>query len=245
MGYAQEHIKPYNSEDRKKDQVEQMFDHIAPSYDPLNHILSLGIDRSWRNTAIRWLKPFAPRRVLDIATGTGDFAILAARKLKPEQLLGVDISEGMMQIARQKVEKEGLSGTIAFQKEDCLHLSLADNSFEAAIIAFGVRNFEDLDASLKEIYRVLTPGGHLVILELSTPVHFPMKQLFGIYSHVVLPTVGKLISKDSSAYTYLPQTIKAFPQGEVMQKILEKAGFADVKFRRLTMGICTLYMAAK
>lgn len=245
MGYAQEHIKPYNSEDRKKDQVEQMFDHIAPSYDPLNHILSLGIDRSWRNTAIRWLKPFAPRRVLDIATGTGDFAILAARKLKPEQLLGVDISEGMMQIARQKVERERLSGTIAFQKEDCLHLSLADNSFEAAIIAFGVRNFEDLDASLKEIYRVLTPGGHLVILELSTPVHFPMKQLFGIYSHIVLPTVGKLISKDSSAYTYLPQTIKAFPQGEVMQKILEKAGFADVKFRRLTMGICTLYMAAK
>lgn len=245
MGYAQEHIKPYNSEERKKDQVEQMFDNIAPSYDPLNHILSLGIDRSWRNTAIRWLKPFKPQRVLDIATGTGDFAILAARKLTPKQLLGVDISEGMMQIARQKVDKEGLAGTISFQKEDCLHLSLADNSFEAAIIAFGVRNFEDLDASLKEIHRVLTPEGHLVILELSTPVQFPMKQLFGIYSRIVLPTIGKMISKDSSAYTYLPQTIKAFPQGEVMQKILEKAGFHEVKFRRLTMGICTLYMAAK
>lgn len=245
MGYAQEHIKPYNSKESKKDQVEQMFDNIAPAYDPLNHILSLGIDRSWRRKAIHWLKPFRPTRILDIATGTGDFAILAGKQLAPDELLGVDISEGMMQIARQKVARERLDSMIRFQKEDCLHLSFPTERFDAAIIAFGVRNFENLDASLKEIHRVLCNDGHLVILELSTPIRFPMKQLFGIYSKVVLPFIGRIISKDSSAYTYLPETIKAFPQGEVMQNILTQAGFRKVKFRRLTMGICTLYMATK
>ena len=249
MGYAQEHIKPYNSEESKKDQVEQMFDNIAPAYDPLNHILSLGIDRSWRRTAINWLKPFRPTRLLDIATGTGDFAILAAEKLHPQTVMGVDISDGMLQVAKQKMlrrmEKKNAMREIHFQKEDCLHLSFNDESFDAIIIAFGVRNFENLDACLKEIHRVLCQGGHLVILELSTPVSFPMKQLFGIYSKIVLPSVGRFISKDNSAYTYLPETIKAFPQGEVMQGILEKAGFGNVKFRRLTMGICTMYMVTK
>lgn len=245
MGYTQEHIKPYNSEGNKKDQVEQMFDNIAPAYDPLNHILSLGIDRIWRNTAINWLKPFNPKQMLDIATGTGDFAILAGKKLAPQNLIGVDISEGMMQVARQKVQKKNLSSIIQFQKEDCLNMSFPDNSFDAAIIAFGVRNFADLDNSLKEINRVLRHNGHMVILELSTPVTFPMKQLFGIYAKIVLPTIGRLISKDNSAYTYLPKTIKAFPQGEIMKGIIAKAGFKEVIFQRLTMGICTLYMATK
>lgn len=249
MGYAQEHIKPYNNEESKKDQVEQMFDNIAPAYDPLNHILSLGIDRLWRRTAINWLKPFRPEYVLDIATGTGDFAILAEEKLQPQKITGVDISEGMLQVAKQKVarlrEKDGIVRKIDFQKDDCLHLSFDNESFDAIMIAFGVRNFEDLDACLKEICRVLRTEGHLVILELSTPVRFPMKLLFNIYSKVVLPFVGRIISKDNSAYTYLPETIKAFPQGEVMQGILRKAGFGDVKFRRLTMGICTMYMVTK
>ena len=240
MGYAQEHIKPYSGEGSKKDQVEQMFDNIAPAYDPLNHILSLGIDRLWRRTAINWLKPF-----LDIATGTGDFAILAGRRLAPAQLIGVDISEGMMQVARQKVARNGMEAMIHFQKEDCLRMSFADDSFDAVTIAFGVRNFENLDACLREIHRVLRADGHLAILELSTPVRSPFKQLFAFYSKAILPLIGRLISKDNSAYTYLPETIKAFPQGEVMQGILKKAGFREVGFRRLTMGICTLYMVTK
>lgn len=245
MGYAQEHIKPYSGEGSKKDQVEQMFDNIAPAYDPLNHILSLGIDRQWRRTAINWLKPFRPQRILDIATGTGDFAILAGRRLAPAQLIGVDISEGMMQVARQKVARNDMETMIHFQKEDCLRMSFADDSFDAVTIAFGVRNFENLDACLREIHRVLRADGHLAILELSTPVRSPFKQLFAFYSKAILPLIGRLISKDNSAYTYLPETIKAFPQGEVMQGILKKAGFREVGFRRLTMGICTLYMVTK
>ena len=245
MGYAQEHIKPYSGEGSKKDQVEQMFDNIAPVYDPLNHILSLGIDRQWRRTAINWLKPFRPQRILDIATGTGDFAILAGRRLAPAQLIGVDISEGMMQVARQKVARNGMEAMIHFQKEDCLRMSFPDDSFDAVTIAFGVRNFENLDACLREIHRVLRADGHLAILELSTPVRSPFKQLFAFYSKAILPLIGRLISKDNSAYTYLPETIKAFPQGEVMQGILKKAGFREVGFRRLTMGICTLYMVTK
>ena len=222
-----------------------MFDNIAPAYDPLNHILSLGIDRQWRRTAINWLKPFRPQRILDIATGTGDFAILAGRRLAPAQLIGVDISEGMMQVARQKVARNGMEAMIHFQKEDCLRMSFADDSFDAVTIAFGVRNFENLDACLREIHRVLRADGHLAILELSTPVRSPFKQLFAFYSKAILPLIGRLISKDNSAYTYLPETIKAFPQGEVMQGILKKAGFREVGFRRLTMGICTLYMVTK
>ena len=167
MGYAQEHIKPYNNEESKKDQVEQMFDNIAPAYDPLNHILSLGIDRLWRRTAINWLKPFRPEYVLDIATGTGDFAILAEEKLQPQKITGVDISEGMLQVAKQKVarlrEKDGIVRKIDFQKDDCLHLSFDNESFDAIMIAFGVRNFEDLDACLKEICRVLRTEGHLLL----------------------------------------------------------------------------------
>lgn len=245
MDYPQEHIKPYGEEGTKAVQVERMFNHIAPTYDQLNHTLSMGIDRSWRRKAIHTLRPYHPQQILDIATGTGDFAILACRELQPQFLIGADISEGMMEVGREKVQQAGLADKVSFAREDCTALSFADATFDAVTVAFGVRNFEYLDIALGEMCRVLRPNGHLVILELSTPDRFPMKQLFTLYSKVVMPLIGKLISKDNSAYTYLPESIRAFPQGEVMQRSIRNAGFSQVRFRRLTFGICTLYVATK
>ena len=245
MGYDQEKINPYEKGVEKTQQVEQMFDNIAPTYDKLNHRLSWDIDRGWRRKAIKALAPYQPQSLLDIATGTGDFAILAAQMLKPKRLVGADISEGMMQIGREKVASLGLSDIVTFEKEDCCHLSYNSDTFDAVTAAFGIRNFADLDAGLREMYRVLKPGGHLSIVELTTPVKFPMKQLFRIYSHTVLPVYGRLISRDTSAYSYLTKTIEAFPQGERMVDILMKAGFAEASFRRLTFGICTMYFATK
>ncbi len=244
MTYQQEKINPYH-EGEKAAQVEAMFDNIAPTYDQLNHHLSWDIDRGWRRKAIRQLEPFRPQTILDIATGTGDFAILAAKMLQPQKLIGADISEGMMAVGREKVKRLGLQETISFAKEDCLALSYPDESFDAVTAAFGIRNFADLDKGLKEMCRVLKKGGHLSIAELTTPVSFPMKQLFHIYSHTVLPVYGRLISKDTSAYSYLTKTIEAFPQGERMTEILHKAGFSEASFRRLTFGICTIYFATK
>lgn len=243
--YEQEKITPYGDGREKAGQVEQMFDDIAPTYDTLNHRLSWNIDKSWRKKAIRALAEFHPQRMLDIATGTGDFAILSARLLNPREIIGADISEGMMQVGRKKVEAAKLGHIISFKKEDCLNLSFADDSFDAVTAAFGIRNFQDLDKGLRELCRVLKKGGHLSIVELTTPVSFPMKQLFWIYSHTLLPVYGKLISKDKSAYSYLTKTIEAFPQGEQMMDIFRKAGFAESSFRRLTFGICTLYLATK
>lgn len=243
--YKQETIKPYGNEGEKGEQIEKMFDQIAHSYDKLNHRLSWDIDKWWRRYAINKLKPFAPQAMLDIATGTGDFAILAARSLRPQKLVGADISEGMMDIGRQKVKVLGLDEVISFQREDCLHLSFADNTFDAVTAAFGIRNFQDLDRGLAEMCRVLKPGGHLCVVELTTPVHFPMKQLFKVYSSTVLPIYGRLVSKDVNAYSYLTASIAAFPQGERMMDILSKAGFAKSEFQRLTFGICTMYFATK
>ena len=245
MSYQQETIKPYNAGEGKAQQVEQMFDNIAPTYDKLNHRLSWDIDRGWRKKAIRQLSPYHPQTMLDIATGTGDFAILSAEMLHPKQLIGTDISEGMMEIGRQKVADKGLEDIITFAKEDCLALSYSDDSFDAVTAAFGIRNFADLDQGLREMCRVLKDGGHLSIVELTTPVSFPMKQLFHLYSHTVLPVYGRLISKDTSAYSYLTKTIEAFPQGERMVEILKKAGFREASFKRLTFGICTMYFATK
>ncbi len=242
--YKQEEIKPYH-EGEKTSQVEQMFDNIAPTYDTLNHRLSWDIDRGWRRKAIKALAPYKPATILDIATGTGDFAILAAEMLKPERLVGADISDGMMEIGRRKVKEKGLDAIISFEREDCTHLSYPDNAFDAVTTAFGIRNFEDLDKGLSEMCRVLRPGGHLSIVELTTPVTFPMKQLFRVYAHTVLPVYGRLISKDTSAYSYLTKTIEAFPQGELMVTILRKAGFSEAHFKRLTCGICTMYFATK
>lgn len=243
--YEQEKIKPYGTEGHKREQVEKMFDNISSTYDLLNHSLSWGIDKGWRKKAIDALLPYRPQLMLDVATGTGDFAILAAQRLQPKELTGADISEGMMNVARQKVKTLGLEGIIQFQKEDCGQLSFPDNTFDAVTVAYGVRNFEDLDQGLRELQRVLKPEGHLLIVELSAPHRFPMKQLFKLYSRIIMPTVGRLISKDASAYTYLPATMEAFPQGEVMQRILKKAGFRTVTFKRFTFGICTMYLATK
>lgn len=242
--YQQETIKPYNSGD-KATQVEQMFDNIAPAYDTLNHRLSWNIDRGWRRKAIGQLAPHRPQVMLDIATGTGDFALLAAELLQPQRLIGADISEGMMNIGRQKVAQRGLQHIISFEKEDCTCLSYPDGTFDAVTAAFGIRNFADLDKGLSEMCRVLKKGGHLSIVELTTPVTFPMRQLFHVYSHTVLPVYGRLISHDGSAYSYLTKTIEAFPQGERMVGILRKAGFSEASFKRLTFGICTMYFATK
>lgn len=243
--YKQEEIKPYGKEGEKGKLVEEMFDNIAPTYDTLNHRLSWDIDKGWRKKAIRQLLPFQPKTILDIATGTGDFAILSAKELRPQRMIGIDISEGMMKIGQKKVEAEGLQHIVSFKKDDSTHLSFDDNSFDAVTAAFGIRNFQNLDQGLSEMYRVLRPNGHLSIVELTTPVSFPMKQLFKLYSHTILPVYGKLISKDTSAYSYLTKTIEAFPQGEVMLDILRKAGFKNASFKRLTFGICTMYFATK
>ncbi|MCF0196809.1 MAG: bifunctional demethylmenaquinone methyltransferase/2-methoxy-6-polyprenyl-1,4-benzoquinol methylase UbiE, partial [Bacteroidaceae bacterium] len=215
-----------------------------PSYDRLNHTLALRIDKGWRRKSIDRLAAYTPQRILDIATGTGDFAILAAERLHPQEIVGADISEGMMAVGREKVAARGLDDIIRFQTEDCTRLSFAQSSFDAVTISFGARNFQDLDASLREVRRVLKPGGHLLLVELSTPPHFPMKQLFWLYAHVVMPVVGRFISGDDSAYTYLPQSMRAFPQAEEMERILQKNGFSEIVWKRYTFGLCTMFLAS-
>ncbi|MBO5807513.1 MAG: bifunctional demethylmenaquinone methyltransferase/2-methoxy-6-polyprenyl-1,4-benzoquinol methylase UbiE [Bacteroidaceae bacterium] len=244
MAYRHEEIKPYNSKGEKREQVEEMFDNIAGEYDKFNYFASLNIDRIWRKRAISSLKPYAPQKVLDIATGTGDLALLIDKILHPQTIIGCDISEGMMQVAREKCRKRGVTN-IRFEKEDCTALSYPDSSFDAVTSSFGVRNFQELEKAMGEMHRVLREGGHLVILELSSPVSFPMKQLFPVYAKYIMPALGRLFSKDAKAYRYLPESIAAFPQGEVMKGILEKSGFSKVEFRRFTGGVCTLYIATK
>lgn len=248
--YQQEKVLPFNSTENKGKQVTRMFDNIAKTYDKINHFMSLGIDRYWRNKLISSLSQYAEKQnggaeILDIATGTGDLAILEAKKLQPKSVKGVDISEGMMAVGKEKVEKEGLSGIVSFGYEDATKMTFADDSFHIITTSFGIRNFENLDAALLEIRRVLKPGGVFGILELSEPVTFPMKQLFRIYSHTVLPLIGRMIANDKGSYDYLVHSIEAFPQGEVMTEIVKKAGFSSVTFKRLTFGICTLYIIEK
>ena len=245
--YKQEQIKPYGETGTKREQVERMFDNIAHSYDFLNHTLSFGIDHIWRNNAIDFLlkNRNSTDSVLDIATGTGDFAILACKKLGAQNIVGCDISEGMMSIGRKKVEKLGLSEKITFQDEDCASMSFPNNSFDAVISAFALRNFQNLDQCLKEMHRVLATNGHLSVVDLCTPVSFPMKQLFWLYKKAVMPTLGKVLSKDKTAYSYLPETMDAVPQAERMQSIIQQAGFHNVNFRRLAFGMCILYTAEK
>ncbi len=243
--YKSESIVPFDNSDKKSVQVEQMFDEIADHYDELNHTLSMGIDRSWRKKGILSLRDLNPKKILDIATGTGDLAIDAYNRLQPDHILGIDISEGMMEIGRKKVAHLKLSDKISFEKQDCTDLQLADNSFDAAIVAFGVRNFENLDKGLQEILRILRPGGRLMILELTTPESFPMKQAYAIYSKLVIPTIGKFISKSKAAYNYLPKSIAAFPQGKTMTGVMAKNGFKSPTFKRFTFGICTMYIGIK
>lgn len=245
MNYPQENIKPYGDARSKSEQVQEMFDNIASDYDRLNHTMSFGIDRLWRKYAIKYIKEYSPATILDIATGTGDFAIQAYLALSPETVIATDISEGMMNVGRSKVAEMGLNEKIKFSMENSMSLSFPDDSFDAVTVAFGVRNFEDLDKGLREMFRVLKPGGHLVILELSVPVHFPFRQIYRFHSSVVIPWLGRRMSGDGKAYRYLPDSINAFPQGPEMKGIIAKSGFRDVSYRYLTFGTCTMYTAVK
>ena len=223
--YGSETILPYNKEEQKGTQVKRMFDSIAETYDQLNHTLSFGIDKIWRRKGIAFLRPFSPKTILDIATGTGDLAISMYKKLRPDHIVGADISLGMMEVGRKKVAAAG--------------------SFDAVTAAFGVRNFENIEQGISEMYRVLKPGGHIMILELSTPEHFPMRQLYQIYSKTVIPFIGRLLSKEKVAYNYLPASIKVVPQGKVMTDLLTRQGFKQARVRTFTFGICSLYTGSK
>ncbi|MBS1782118.1 MAG: bifunctional demethylmenaquinone methyltransferase/2-methoxy-6-polyprenyl-1,4-benzoquinol methylase UbiE [Bacteroidetes bacterium] len=239
------HVLPdASSKLTKKDQVAEMFNNIAGKYDFLNHFLSLGIDKGWRKKAIRELSAIHPERVLDVATGTGDLAI-AAVKANPKSIVGVDIAEQMLAVGREKIAKLKLDRIISLQKGDSESLPFESNSFDAATCAYGVRNFENLEAGLRDMCRVIRPGGKVIILEFSKPKKFPIKQLYQFYFRFILPTVGKIVSKHSSAYTYLPQSVMAFPEGNTFCALLEKSGFSAPKAHPLTFGITTLYTATK
>ena len=237
---------PYkNSDKSKKEQITTMFNNIAHKYDFLNHTLSLGIDTIWRKKAVKELQKINPQIILDIATGTGDFAITAAKKLQVKQIIGLDISEKMMEIGKVKVAKQNLDSIIQFELGDCEALRFTDNYFDATLTGFGVRNFEHLQKGLQEIHRVLKPGGKAIILEFSMPTKFPIKQLYLFYFRWILPGIGKLFSKDTSAYTYLPDSVEAFPYGNAFIEETKNAGFSNTKFKTLAFGITTLYICEK
>lgn len=238
-------VTPYkSSEETKKQQVATMFDTISPRYDVLNHTLSLGIDRLWRKKAIRVLSEHRPKHILDVATGTADLA-LAAHKLQPESIVGVDISEGMLSYGREKIKKQQLEKIIRLQWGDSEQLPFEDASFDAVMAAFGVRNFEHLEAGLAEMQRVLKPGGILLVLEFSQPTIFPFKQLYNFYFSYILPKLGAWISKDDRAYTYLPESVRVFPYGKAFTDILDNLAFKSTKCYPLTLGISSIYTGIK
>ncbi|MFN4082282.1 MAG: bifunctional demethylmenaquinone methyltransferase/2-methoxy-6-polyprenyl-1,4-benzoquinol methylase UbiE [Bacteroidia bacterium] len=238
-------VKPNpQSPDSKKQQVEAMFNSIADKYDFLNRFLSLGIDKGWRKKAIRYLEPMKPKHILDVATGTADLAIEAS-KLNPEKIIGIDIAQQMLDVGSEKIKKLGLSNIITLTKGDSENLPFNENSFDAVTVAFGVRNFENLETGLKEIYRVLKPNGRVVILEFSNPQVFPYKQLYNFYFKNILPFWGNLLSKSGNAYTYLPQSVKHFPEGKAFGEILNQCNFEKIIIKPLTFGTCTLYVANK
>ena len=238
-------VVPYSGEKTsKKEQVAKMFNNISRRYDFLNHFLSLGIDKAWRKKAINYLKPLSPRNILDVATGTGDFA-LQAMVLKPEKIVGVDISEGMLDVGRRKVRTKGLQHVVELQSGDSENLPFEANSFDAVTVAFGVRNFENLERGLTEIYRVLKPGGMAVILEFSRPRTTPFKQLYRFYFNFILPKIGRIVSSDKAAYTYLPESVEAFPDGEDFLHILQNVGFKNTQCRTLTFSISSIYIGSK
>lgn len=237
-------VTPYNTKESKKQQVTRMFDTIAPKYDLLNHLLSAGIDRRWRKQAIKLLEPHSPKIILDMACGTGDFSFEALR-LKPRNIVGADLSEEMLAIARQKAVKKKVADSITFKKADAERLPFKVSTFDAVIVAFGVRNFEHLEKGLEEFYRVLVPGGRVVILEFSSPAAFPVKQLYNFYFKNLLPTIGRLVSKDKKAYSYLPESVYQFPQGDAFLEILQQCGFHSVRQKKLGFGICSIYYGEK
>ncbi|MEN9304471.1 MAG: hypothetical protein RL264_2900 [Bacteroidota bacterium] len=237
-------VKPYNSDKSKKEEVAQMFNNISAKYDFLNHFLSLGIDHLWRRKAVKELRAVQPKRILDIATGTGDFA-LANLKLKPEEIVGMDISEGMLEVGRKKMKKKKVDHIISMQLGDSEDLPFDDNYFDGLTVGFGVRNFENLEKGLSEMLRVLRPGGKAVILEFSKPKYFPVKQAFGFYSKYVIPFLGKSISKDEKAYSYLPESVAAFPEGRDFEQVMEKLNYKNVRSYPVSGGIATIYTGIK
>lgn len=240
-----EKVTPYkDSTLGKKEQVEQMFDNISGNYDDLNRVISFGIDQKWRKKVVNLVSATNPKNVLDVATGTGDLAIMLS-KTPAEKIVGIDISAGMLDIGKKKIAHKNLSQIIEMRQEDSEALTFADNSFDAVTVAFGIRNFETLEKGLAEILRVLKPGGIFVILETSVPVNFPFKQGYQFYSKNILPLIGKMFSKDDVAYGYLSESAAAFPYGKALNNILSKIGFIDVQAMPQTFGVATIYSASK
>jgi len=238
-------VVPYKEDQSgKKEQVAKMFNSISGNYDFLNHFLSLGIDVRWRKKAIKLLKEVSPKQILDVATGTGDFAI-ATLSLNPDKVIGIDISEGMLEVGKTKMKERGLDSKIELRLGDSENLPFPENKFDAVIVAFGVRNFENLEKGLAEMLRVLRPGGKLVVLEFSKPRSFPFKQIYNFYFRFILPKIGKMVSKDAAAYTYLPESVQAFPDGNDFISILSRLGYKNTACKPLTFGISSLYTGIK
>lgn len=241
-----EHIKPYSSDKRAKpEQVRDMFDAIAPAYDFMNRAMTMGIDRLWLRRLVDTVAAVSPSRIIDMATGTGDVAIALAQRLPSAMVIGLDLSEGMLAKARRRAMTADIGGRVEFMQCDCLSTELPNGWADAVTVAYGVRNFADISAGLGEMYRLLRPGGILAILELSTPVNAVVKSLYRFYTGYIIPFVGRLISGDSDAYSYLPRSIAAAPQRQQMAKLMTQAGFVDASFRSLTFGVCTLYTARR
>ena len=243
-GNRVEQVTPYGN-GGKTEQVRQMFDSIAPAYDFMNRAMTLGIDIWWRRLAVKRLKRLRPAAILDVATGTGDFAIQLHDSLHPSHITGIDLSQGMLDEARRKVKEKGLEGSISFEQGDCMALPMQDGTFDAVTVAFGVRNFEHLQQGYEEMARVLKPGGMLCVLELSTPRNRVIRWFYDLYALHIIPAIGGLKSGDKSAYRYLPQSIAAVPQGDDMLQLMRNAGLHDTCCKRLTLGTCTIYTAVK
>lgn len=237
-------VKPYNTDRSKKEEVAEMFNNISGKYDFLNHFLSLGIDHLWRAKAVKELKEIQPKRILDIATGTGDFAI-ASLKLNPTEVIGMDISSGMLEVGKEKMKKKKVDNIISMRLGDSEDLPFEDNYFDGLTVGFGVRNFENLEKGLSEMLRVIRPGGKAIILEFSKPKKFPVKQGFGLISKYIIPFFGKLISKDDKAYAYLPESVAAFPEGKAFEDILRKLNYQNIKSMPVSGGIATIYVGSK
>lgn len=246
MAFKHDIITPYKKDDSsKKEQVARMFDQIARRYDFINRFLSMGIDIGWRKKAIRQLKDLSPKKILDVATGTADVALLTYQKLRPECIIGIDISDGMLELGRKKIAAQGLEKIIELQTGDSEAIHFADSSFDAITVAFGVRNFANLEKGLSEMLRVLKPEGKVVILEFSKPKFPAIRILYNIYTHLIAPQAGRIIAKNKEAYTYLNDSIKAFPEGDAFLKIMESVGFNNVYRKSLSGGICSIYCGDK
>lgn len=236
-------VTPYCDGRGKTEQVRDMFDNIAPAYDRLNRAMSFGLDVKWRRRAVETVKAFGARRIVDVATGTGDFAISLAKMIPGATVTGIDLSENMVKIGQAKVEAQGLADRVGLCVADCMSAGADCMSADAVTVAFGVRNFADIEGGLRAMRRMLRPGGMLCVLELSTPVNPIVKPLYRLYAGGIIPLMGRLMSRDSRAYSYLPESIEAVPQGSAMTRLMENVGFVRPSMTRLTLGVCTLYTA--